>query len=293
MIIAPTIIALREGIEIALVLTIMLLYLKKTNRPDLKRYVLGGTVLAIVASAVTASIMGLVWGIFEGPMLNMFEGSVVLIAAVLLTTMIIWMRTAGSQIATEIEDSMGAKNRRENGLGLALLAFSLVLREGVELVFFSTALAIQEGIATYAGVILGLSLATVIGMALYQGSLKISLKSFFNWTSVLLVLFAAGMIAYGIHELQEAGLLLIGPIEVWNINPPLLPDGSYPLLHDKGLIGGLAKALFGYNGNPSALEVIAYAAYLTLITVYFVRTSSAKSKSQSDQEEKQVQVQSA
>jgi high-affinity iron transporter len=77
------------------------------------------------------------------------------------------------------------------------------------------------------------------------------------------------MIAYGIHELQEAGLLLIGPLELWNINPPLLPDGSYPMLHENGIIGGLAKALFGYNGNPSALEVVAYLAYLAIAISYF------------------------
>ena len=61
---------------------------------------------------------------------------------------------------------------------------------------------------------------------------------------------------------------MIGPIEVWNINPPLLPDGGYPLLHDKGVIGGLAKALLGYNGNPSALEVIAYVTYLGVAFIY-------------------------
>jgi high-affinity iron transporter len=77
------------------------------------------------------------------------------------------------------------------------------------------------------------------------------------------------MIAYGIHELQEAGLLLIGPIEVWNINPPALPDGSYPLLHDKGLIGGLLKAMFGYNGNPSFLEVTGYVLYLLILAGYY------------------------
>jgi high-affinity iron transporter len=86
------------------------------------------------------------------------------------------------------------------------------------------------------------------------------------------------MIAYGIHELQEVGFLALGPIEVWNINPPLLPDGGYPLLHEKGLIGGLAKALFGYNGNPSALEVIAYFGYLSLISLYYLKTR-ARSRS--------------
>ncbi|MFW9958766.1 MAG: FTR1 family protein, partial [Candidatus Odinarchaeota archaeon] len=96
-------------------------------------------------------------------------------------------------------------------------------------------------------------------------------RSLFKWTSVFLILFASGMIAYGIHELQEAGLLLIGPLEIWNINPPLLPDGSYPLLHENGAIGGLAKTLFGYNGNPSALEVVAYLAYIATAGLYFWR----------------------
>ncbi|MEE9353668.1 MAG: FTR1 family protein, partial [Candidatus Thorarchaeota archaeon] len=117
----------------------------------------------------------------------------------------------------------------------------------------------------------GLTLAIGAGLAIHQGSLKVSLKAFFKWTSVLLVLFAAGMMAYGIHELQEAGLLLIGPLEVWNINPPQLPDGTYPLLHEKGLIGAMFKALFGYNGNPSALEVIVYSGYLVVVSLYYLK----------------------
>jgi high-affinity iron transporter len=149
------------------------------------------------------------------------------------------------------------------------LSFALILREGVELVLFTTALVIQDGIITYLGIGIGLSIALIIGILMYVGSFKTSMKKLFNWTSILLVLFAAGMIAYGIHELQEAGLLLIGPLELWNINPPLLPDGSYPLFHENGLIGGLAKSLFGYNGNPSALELLGYITYLTVVTLYY------------------------
>ncbi|MHA2072596.1 MAG: FTR1 family iron permease, partial [Candidatus Thorarchaeota archaeon] len=126
-----------------------------------------------------------------------------------------------------------------------------------------------DGLEVYLGVTLGLLIAVVLGLGIYQGSLRISLRSFFKWTSAFLILVAAGMIAYGIHELQEAGLLLIGPIEVWNINPPALPDGSYPLLHDKGLIGGLLKAMFGYNGNPSFLEVTGYVLYLLILAGYY------------------------
>ncbi len=270
MIITPTIISLREGLEVALILVIMLSYLKKTNQSDLRRFVINGSVFAAIASLGVAIVVGFFWGVFEGAFLNIFEGTVVLIAALLLTTMILWMWKAGSSVAKDIEMSMESSIIRQSGIGLALLSFSLVLREGVELSLFSMALVIQEGDLSYVGV--GLALAAGIGFGIYKGSLKISMKALFNWTSVFLILFAAGMIAYGIHEVQEAGLLLIGPLELWNINPPLLPDGSYPLLHDNGAIGGLAKALFGYNGNPSALEVVAYLAYLAIAISYFWTT---------------------
>ncbi|TFG26546.1 hypothetical protein EU527_19605 [Candidatus Thorarchaeota archaeon] len=271
MIISPTIISLREGIEAALVIAIMLSYLKRTNQTNLRKYVFGGTIVALVSSLGVAIIVGLLWGIFEGPMLNIFEGVVVLIAAILLTTMILWMWNAGPTISQEIESSMEDNIVKQSGIGLALLSFSLVMREGVELALFSMALFIQDGYQIYIGIVLGLTLATAIGLGIYKGSMRISMRSLFKWTSIFLLLFAAGMIAYGIHELQEAGLLLIGPSEIWNINPSQLPDGSYPLLHERGAIGALAKALFGYNGNPSALEVVAYVSYLGLASVYYWR----------------------
>nr|KXH78146.1 MAG: hypothetical protein AM324_10620 [Candidatus Thorarchaeota archaeon SMTZ1-83] len=269
MIIAPTIISLREGIEAALVIAIMLSYLRKTNRGDLRRFVLGGAGVALISSVGIALLMGFVWGILEGPVLATFEGFVVLIAALLLTTMILWMWKAGPKVSSDIEDSVERKSLSQSGVGVALLSFALVMREGVELVLFSMALVIQDGLQVYLGVTIGLLIAVVLGLGIYQGSLRISLRSFFKWTSAILILVAAGMVAYGIHELQEAGLLLIGPLEVWNINPPVLPDGSYPLLHDNGLIGGLLKAMFGYNGNPSLLEVTGYVIYLLILAGYY------------------------
>ena len=270
MIITPTIVSLREGIEIALILAIMLSYLRGTKQQELKRYVYGGVLLALVSSITISFVLGVVWDILEGPALSLFEGSMVLFAAFLLTTMVLWMWQTGSGIASEIEESMEQHMLVKSGIGLLLLSFALILREGVELVLFTTALVIQEGTITYLGIAIGLSIAFIIGVLMYAGSVRISMKKLFNWTSVLLVLFAAGMVAYGIHELQEAGLLLIGPLELWNINPPLLPDGSYPLLHENGLIGGLAKSLFGYNGNPSALELVGYISYLAIVSLYYI-----------------------
>ena len=290
MIITPTIISLREGIEAALIIAIMLSYLRKSNQTDLRKYVISGTIAAIVASLGVATVVGLLWGIFEGPMLTVFEGTVVLIAALLLTTMIVWMWNAGAQVTQEIEESMERSVVQQGGIALALLSFSLVVREGIELSLFSMALVIQEGIQSYIGIALGLSLAVILGIGIYKGSLRISLGALFKWTSIFLILFAAGMVAYGIHELQEAGLLLVGPIEVWNINPPLLPDGSYPLLHDKGVIGGLAKALFGYNGNPSALEVVAYIAYLATAFTYLWVKQKGISSTPEKKESKELVV---
>ena len=269
MIVAPMIVSLREGIEAVLVIAIMLSYIRKSGRDGLRQFVIGGAITAFLASVGVALVMSLVWGILEGPILATFEGVVVLIAAFLLTTMIIWMWKAGPNVSSEIEESVERRSLSQSGIGVALLSFALVMREGVELVLFSMALVIQDGSQVYLGVSLGLFIAVVIGFGIYQGSLRISLRSFFRWTSAFLILVAAGMVAYGIHELQEAGLFLIGPIEVWNINPPVLPDGSYPLLHENGLIGGLLKAMFGYNGNPSFLEVIGYVLYLLILSGYY------------------------
>lgn len=289
MIVAPTIISLREGIEAALVIAVMLSYLRKSGRQDLKRFVVWGAVVAVLASVGVAVIMGLVWGIVEGPVLATFEGVVVLLAALLLTTMILWMWNAGASITSEIEDSVEKKSLSQSGAGIALLSFSLVMREGVELVLFTAALVIQEGLGTYIGITLGLLIAIGLGAAIYQGSLRISLGSLFRWTSVFLILVAAGMVAYGIHELQEAGLLLIGPIEVWNINPPPFPDGTFPLLHENGLIGGLAKAIFGYNGNPSFLEVSGYGLYMLGVVMYYLRRKRTEPQGNSPEAEEIVE----
>ncbi|MHA1943203.1 MAG: FTR1 family iron permease [Candidatus Thorarchaeota archaeon] len=288
MIISPTIISLREGIEAALVIAIMLSYLRKTNQTNLRKYVFYGTIAAVLSSLGVAVVVGLLWGIFEGPMLTIFEGTVVLIAAFLLTTMIVWMWNAGARVTQEIEESMEMSVVQQSGIGLALLSFSLVMREGVELSLFSMALVIQEGLVSYIGIALGLSIAVVLGIAIYKGSLRISMRALFKWTSIFLILFAAGMVAYGIHELQEAGLLLIGPIEIWDINPPLLSDGSYPWLHEKGAIGSLAKALFGYNGNPSALEVMAYVGYLATAFAFYWRKRKGLNSIESNKPNKEA-----
>jgi high-affinity iron transporter len=118
---------------------------------------------------------------------------------------------------------------------------------------------------TIIGAVLGIVAAIFLGYLVFVGSMKINLKKFFNVTSILLILFAAGLVAHGVHELQEAGIIPVVIEHIWNINPAVNPDGTYSALHEKGLIGSIFVSLFGYNGNPSLLEALSYFAYLILV----------------------------
>ncbi|PIN79655.1 high-affinity iron transporter, partial [Candidatus Woesearchaeota archaeon CG10_big_fil_rev_8_21_14_0_10_34_8] len=89
---------------------------------------------------------------------------------------------------------------------------------------------------------------------------------FFNITSILLILFASGLVAHGIHEFQEAGLIPVIQEHLFDINPPVTEEGIYPSLHEKGTIGSIAKGLFGYNGDPSLIEVFSWLLYLVIIS---------------------------
>ena len=116
--------------------------------------------------------------------------------------------------------------------------------------------------ATRGGGMLGLAIAIVLGILLYRGARVLNLRSFFNVTGVLLILFAAGVLSRGIHELQEATMIPVFIEHLWDMNH---------IINEKGLAGLFLKSIFGYNGNPSLLEVMAYLTYLTSIVVYYFR----------------------
>ena len=121
---------------------------------------------------------------------------------------------------------------------------------------------------------LGLIAAVVLGLLLFRGALRINLRSFFTATNVLLILFAACLVAGGVHELQEAGVIPIVLEHLWDINPSVVGEG-YPLLHENGLIGSIARGLFGYNGNPSMIEVAAYLVYLITVSGIWLLSRSS------------------
>jgi len=137
--------------------------------------------------------------------------------------------------------------------GLFALAFLAVVREGIELALFLTAATFASGAqSTILGALLGLALAVFLGWGLFASSLRLNLRRFFQVTGFLLILFAAGLVAHGVHEFNEVGMSPAVIEHVWDINP---------ILNENATLGSMLQALFGYNGNPSLTEVLAYLAY--------------------------------
>jgi high-affinity iron transporter len=203
--------------------------------------------------------------------------NVVLIGASLLTTMILWMLKQ-RHIATELQDKVASEVAEAHRFGLFSLVFVAVLREGIETVIFLGAASFAATENNLIGALAGIAAAVLLGYAIFVGSMRINLKRFFNITSILLVLFAAGLVAQGVHELQEAGIIPTVIEHLWNINPPVNPDGGYPLLHERGYLGSILKGLFGYNGDPSLIEVLSYFFYLSLVFVWRRRTDRSQQK---------------
>jgi high-affinity iron transporter len=254
---AGFVVLLRETLEAVLVVTVVLGYLRRTAQAGSARLVAVGVVLGVAASALGAVAFERFAGGFDGPSESTFEGTVMIGAALLLTSMIVWV-TRKSSLEQSVERSL----TRAGGWGILLLVFLSILREGVESVVFVSAAARTSQGSVLLGASAGVALALLVGILLFTGSLRLRLRPFFAVTNILLILFAAGLVARGVHELQDAGVLplLHGPL--WNLNPPALPDGSLPALHEDGVVGSFAKSLFGYDGSPSLLEAAAYAAYL-------------------------------
>ena len=258
------IITFREALEAALIVGIVLSYLARIHQTKYHNLVYLAVVSGIAASIIGALMFTHIAGGFSGRAEEIFEGFVMLIGAVLLTTMILWMMKQ-KHVAGEIEEKVAAEVGNAHRFGLFFLVFIAILREGIETVIFLGASSFASGNNTLMGAILGILSAVLLGYAMFVGSMKINLKRFFNVTSILLILFAAGLVAHGIHELQEAGVVPVVIEHIWNMNPAVNPDGSYPLFHEKGFVGSILVGLFGYNGNPSLLEVLSCLGYLVVV----------------------------
>ena len=257
--IAASLLAFREGLEAALILGMVLGILRRVGRVGESRMVWLGAALAGLASVVAGLGFHALGLALEGQAEAVFEGTAMLLAAGVLTWMIFWMGRQGRSVRTELEYTVLQAAIDGGQWALFSLAFVAVLREGIELALFLTAAAFTATAgATLVGGLVGLGVAAVAGWLLLATTARLDVRTFFRVTSVLLILFAAGLVAHGIHEFNEVGW--VPPIieHVWDLNP-VLDEGSG--------VGQLLKALFGYNGNPSLTEVAGYVGYWLVVSL--------------------------
>ena len=264
---AAFIITLREGVEAALIVSILLAYLRQLGRQDLSRLVWWGTVLAAVVSFVVGTIIFVVGAEFEGRGEQVFGGIATLTAVAVLTWMIFWMRRQGARIRTELQEKVNLA-LVAGGTALGLLAFFAVLREGIETALFLFAAAQGTAVASGSvagqllGAFLGLAIAVVLAALLYRGAIKMNLRSFFRLTGLILIVIAAGLFAAGIHELQEAGWFPFLQTSAFDISATLPDDGG---------LGAILRGLVGYSAAPTTLEVVSWLGYLLIVGGLYLR----------------------
>ncbi len=271
---ASLLITLREGLEAALIIGIILAYLARTDNRQSFKPVWLGTSLAVLVSLIAGAVVYLVAGEFTGRAEEIFEGLAMFVAVGVLTWMIFWMRKQAVNIKAHLHSQIQSVLTSGSSRGLVILAFVVVVREGIETVLFlfaATRVA-ESPISFTVGGLLGLVIAVGIGYSIYKGSSKLNLRTFFNVTSLVLIFFAAGLLAYGIHEFIEAGIIPPVVEHVWDINY---------ILPEKATFGRFLTAIVGYNANPSLIEVIAYPLYLALALGSYFRPIKVSKESES------------
>ncbi len=255
--IASYLITLREGLEAALIVGIALGVLAKLGRKELRGWIWTGVAAAVVISLGVALALNAMGSTLEGAAEEAFEGTAMLLAAGVLTWMIFWMQRQGRHVRQGLERDVRSAATRGQSWGLFGIAFFAVLREGIETALFLTAAAaVSSSWQTLWGGVLGLATAVALGWLIFASTVQLDVRRFFQVTSVILIFFAAGLVAQGVHEFNELGWIPALIEHVWDINP---------ILDEKSTLGMVLKALFGYNGNPSLSEVLAYGLYFVAI----------------------------
>jgi high-affinity iron transporter len=255
--------SLREGIEAALIIGIIIGALNKLHQEELKPVVWRGVALAVVLSFTFGLGLNYLGMEFTGQSEEVFEGIAMLLAASILTWMILWMQRRGSAIQRDLEAKTAHATINRGATALLILAFLAVFREGIELsLFLMAARMASDPISVLVGAALGLGGAILLGWMIFATTRRLNLRQFFQTTNVLLLFFAAGLVALGVHELNEAGWVPSVIENLWDINH---------IINDKSEVGLILKALFGYNGNPSLTEVVAYLSYFIIFGTILIR----------------------
>jgi len=260
---------LREGVEAALIVAIVLAYLNKTgNRRHFDKIWLGAG-LAIAVSIVVGIAIFAAVGSMPEPYEQLFEGTAMLLAAIVVTWMLFWMRRQARSVKGDLQARVDRVLTEGSLWGLGVLAFTAVIREGIETSLFLTtqaqaaAQSSDVGAASVvAGALVGLLTAVGFGYVFYQGTRRINLATFFRWTGIALIFIAAGLLSNAIHEFVEIGLIGIGTQTAYDISA-VLPD-------DQG-IGQFLRALFGYSARPELIAIAVHVTYVVVVLALYLR----------------------
>jgi high-affinity iron transporter len=258
------VIFLREGIEASMIVSILFASLNHLGRRDRFRDIWIGVGLAILLALGSGVVVYQVVRNYDGSTFQtIFEGCTYLVAVVVLTSMTIWMNRHSRNLKREIESQVATALGTGSGLALALLAFVTVGREGLETAVFTLAIAFNSSAPQLLiGATIGLLLSLALAYWIYSMGRRINYKVFFNVLGVLLLFFAAGLLADAVQNFQALGWLPIGTQHLWNTSWLLSEDST---------AGDLLHSFFGYAQSPTLLQVLAYAAFLGLSLWNFLR----------------------
>jgi high-affinity iron transporter len=261
---ANYLIGLREGLEASLVVSILATFLVKSGHRDRLKLVWIGVGAAIGVAAAGWALLQFITVLTARSFTTQetIGGAMSILAVAFVTWMIFWMRKASRSIAKELRDRMG-QALEVGPRAVVVLAFLAVFREGIETAFIVYASAATATTAVpFVGVLLGLATSVALGFAIYRGAVRINLGVFFKWTGALLILVAAGIFAYGFHDLQEANILPGLQTLAFDISHVIAPDSWY---------GVLLKAIFNFNPTPTVIEAAAWVLYLVPVLVLYFR----------------------
>lgn len=256
-------IGLREGLEAALVVSILVTYLVRTNRQQYVRFVTYGVATAVIFSAIVGTGLQLIEQSLSETVEPIFAGTISVIAVGFVTWMIFWMKKSARTLSGDLRNRLDAAAITGSGIAVAAMAFAAVAREGAETAVFFWAAAHANGneLVSLAGLILGLLTAIALGVAFYRSTIKLNLSAFFKVTGVLLTIVAAGVLSYGIHEFQEIDWLPGEDNVVLNLTSQL-PEGS--------AIATVMAGLFNLSAKTTALQAVAWVSYIVVVLTLFL-----------------------
>jgi high-affinity iron transporter len=260
-------IGLREGLEATLIVSILVAYLVKTGHRGRVRFVWVGVTAALVVSLAFGALLTFTSNNLSFEAQERFGGVMSIIAVIFVTWMIFWMRRTARFLKTELQDKLDAALTM-GALALVVTAFLAVAREGLEtsLFLWAAAQASGSGATPLVGASLGIITAVVLGWLLYRRAVSINLAKFFTWTGAGLILVAGGVLAYGVHDLQEAGDLPGLNNLAFDVSNAVPPDSWY---------GTLLKGVFNFSPATTWLEAAAWLLYVIPVMFLFFRPAKA------------------